>query len=176
MRDYFDGLTAEIHAKAAGIKLLVTDVDGVLTDGGIIYDNAGMEYKRFHVRDGLIVSHLRKNDILVGAITGRNSKVVRDRCDVLHFDFHYHGVRDKAKKLMEILETLEISLEEVAFIGDDIIDLPILTRVGLSACPQDAPPYIQEAVDYVSPLAGGQGAFRQFADCILKAQGSYRIS
>jgi 3-deoxy-D-manno-octulosonate 8-phosphate phosphatase (KDO 8-P phosphatase) len=84
--------------------LLITDVDGVLTDGGIIYDDNGLESKRFNVKDGFIVSHLRKNGILVGAITGRNSKVVENRCEELHFDFHYHGVNDKAKKMEEILD------------------------------------------------------------------------
>ena len=111
MQKYLSGITRETTLKAEKIKLLITDVDGVLTDGGIIYDDNGLEYKRFNVKDGFIVSHLRKSGILVGAITGRNSKVVENRCEELNFDFHYHGVRDKAQKLEEILEVLELLVE-----------------------------------------------------------------
>jgi 3-deoxy-D-manno-octulosonate 8-phosphate phosphatase (KDO 8-P phosphatase) len=171
MQNYLSGMTEEIKIKAKEIRLIITDVDGVLTDGGIIYDDNQLEYKRFNVKDGLIVSHLRRNGIMVGAITGRKSKVVEDRCDELNFDFHYHGIKDKGKKLKEILETLEIELSEVAYLGDDLIDLPILTQVGLSVCPSDAMPYIQDKVDMVSSLNGGQGVFREVGDIVLIAKG-----
>ncbi|WP_373492864.1 KdsC family phosphatase [Aquiflexum sp.] len=174
MNNYLKGITETVTQKAEKIKLLITDVDGVLTDGGIIYNDAGMEYKRFNVKDGLIVAHLRKNGILVGAITGRNSKVVENRCEELHFDFHYHGIKNKFQKLkevLEVLEVLEISLDEVGYIGDDLIDLPILTKVGFSACPADALPYVSEHVDFISSLQGGQGVFREVADLILQSKG-----
>ena len=167
MQNYLSALTEDIKLKAKNIRLVITDVDGVLTDGGIIYDDNKLEYKRFNVKDGLIVHYLRKNGIMVGAITGRNSKVVENRCEELRFDFHYHGIKDKGRKLIEILETLELYPDEVAYIGDDLIDLPILSRVGLSACPADALPYIQSKVDFVSSLNGGQGVFRELADAIL---------
>ena len=160
-----------ILEKAKGIKVLITDIDGVLTDGGIIYDNAGMEFKKYNVKDGLIVQHLKKAGFLVGAITGRASQVVENRCEELRFDFHYHGVKDKLKKLTELMETMELSLEEVAFIGDDLIDLPVLTRVGLSIAPADALPYVCAAVHYVSPLDGGKGVFREAADLLLHSKG-----
>jgi 3-deoxy-D-manno-octulosonate 8-phosphate phosphatase (KDO 8-P phosphatase) len=171
MNNYLSGISEAINQKAEKIKLLITDVDGVLTDGGIIYDDAGVEYKRFNVKDGFIVAQLRKSGIMVGAITGRNSKVVENRCEELHFDFHYHGIKDKYKKLNEVLEVLEINLEEVAYIGDDLIDLPILKKVGFSACPADALPYISGQVDYISSLQGGQGVFREVADLILQSKG-----
>jgi 3-deoxy-D-manno-octulosonate 8-phosphate phosphatase (KDO 8-P phosphatase) len=171
MQKYLSGITRETTLKAEKIKLLITDVDGVLTDGGIIYDDNGLEYKRFNVKDGFIVSHLRKSGILVGAITGRNSKVVENRCEELNFDFHYHGVRDKAQKLEEILEVLDLMVEEVAYIGDDLIDLPLIRKVGFSACPADALPFISAHVDFVSSLNGGQGVFREVSDLILQSKG-----
>jgi 3-deoxy-D-manno-octulosonate 8-phosphate phosphatase (KDO 8-P phosphatase) len=171
MGKYLSGITEEINFKASKIKLVLTDVDGVLTDGGIIYDDNGLEFKRFNVKDGLIVSDLRKNGILVGAITGRNSKVVENRCDELNFDFHYHGVKNKAAKLNEVLEVLEIDIQEVAYIGDDLNDLAVLLKVGFSACPADALPYISDQVDFVSSRIGGQGTFREVADLILQSKG-----
>lgn len=169
--DYFARVPEEVFEKAKAIKVLITDIDGVLTDGGIIYDDAGTEYKKYNVKDGYIVQHLRKAKILVGAITGRASQVVENRCEELKFDFHYHGIKDKGKKLEELLETLEVSLEEVAFIGDDLIDLPILTRVGLSVCPADALPYVKAQGHFVSSFAGGKGVFREVADLLLHAKG-----
>jgi 3-deoxy-D-manno-octulosonate 8-phosphate phosphatase (KDO 8-P phosphatase) len=161
----------EVFEKAKQIKVLITDIDGVLTDGGIIYDNEGMEFKKYNVKDGLIVQHLKKAGFLVGAITGRASQVVENRCEELRFDFHYHGVKDKHKKLTELLETMELTLEEVAYLGDDLIDLPVLTKVGLSIAPADALPYVCAAVDYVSPFVGGDGVFREAADLLLHAKG-----
>ncbi|MCH7409033.1 HAD-IIIA family hydrolase [Belliella sp. DSM 111904] len=171
MENYLSGLTEVIKYKAQKIRLIITDVDGVLTDGGIIYDDNRLEYKKFNVKDGLIVRHLRKNGIMVGAITGRKSKVVEDRCEELKFDFHYHGIKDKGRKLAEILETLELALDEVAYIGDDLIDLPILCKVGLSVSPSDALPYVQQKVDFVSSRKGGYGVFREVGDAVLIAKG-----
>lgn len=168
---YLQHVPMEVLEKAKQIKVLITDVDGVLTDGGILYDNEGMEYKKYNVKDGLIVQHLKKAGFLVGVITGRASQVVENRCEELRFDFHYHGVKDKYKKLTELLETMELTLEEVAYLGDDLIDLPVLTKVGLSIAPVDALPYVCAAVDYVSPLAGGKGVFREAADLLLHAKG-----
>lgn len=171
MENYLKGITTEMLPKAKAIKLLVTDVDGVLTDGGIIYDDNRVESKKFNVKDGLIVQYLRKNKIKVGVITGRDSPVVKNRCDELAFDFHFHGVEEKGLKLEGILQELGIGFEECAFIGDDLWDLPILAKVGFSAAPADALPYIKERVDFVSSLAGGKGAFREVSDLILMSKG-----
>jgi 3-deoxy-D-manno-octulosonate 8-phosphate phosphatase (KDO 8-P phosphatase) len=168
---YFQHVPVEVLEKAKQIKVLITDIDGVLTDGGIIYDNAGMEFKKYNVKDGLIVQHLKRAGFLVGAITGRASQVVENRCEELRFDFHYHGVKDKLKKLTELMETMELDLEEVAYIGDDLIDLPVLTRVGLAIAPADALPYVRAAVAYVSPFDGGKGVFREVGDLLLHAKG-----
>ena len=168
---YFQHVPVEVLEKAKQIKVLITDIDGVLTDGGIIYDNAGMEFKKYNVKDGLIVQQLKRAGFLVGAITGRASQVVENRCEELRFDFHYHGVKDKLKKLTELMETMELDLEEVAYIGDDLIDLPVLTRVGLAIAPADALPYVRAAVAYVSPIDGGKGVFREVGDLLLHAKG-----
>ncbi|MGM0944331.1 MAG: KdsC family phosphatase [Bacteroidota bacterium] len=170
---YFEDISEEVIAKASQIKLLITDVDGVLTDGGIIYDDHRTEYKKYNVKDGLIVKHLRKNRIMVGAITGRSSPVVENRCEELKFDFHYHGIKDKGKKLEELLETLEIELREVAYIGDDLIDIPIMKQVGLSVAPLDALTYVKPMAHYISRFEGGKGVFRETADLILFSQGKF---
>ncbi len=171
MQNYLSGITEDLLLKAQKIRLLITDVDGVLTDGGIIFDDNGLELKKFNVKDGYIIAALRRSGVMVGAITGRTSRVVENRCEELNFDFHYQGVLDKRKKFLEIVETLEIGLDEVAFIGDDLIDLPMLSIVGLSACPVDAMPYICDKVDFVSSLGGGKGCFREFSDLILTSKG-----
>ena len=171
METYLKGVNPEILEKAKKIKLLITDVDGVLTDGGIIYDNDGVESKKFNVKDGMIVQYLKKNQIKVGVISGRNSQVVRNRCIELGFDYHYHGIKDKAIQLQTILEEMDIELAECAFIGDDLWDLPILCQVGLSVAPKDALPYVRERVHFVSSLPGGKGVFREVGDLILMAKG-----
>lgn len=171
---YLSHVPMEVFEKAKLIKVLITDIDGVLTDGGIIYDDLGTEYKKYNVKDGLIVQHLKKAGFLVGAITGRASQVVENRCEELRFDFHYHGIKDKLKKLSEVLETMELALEEVAYIGDDLIDLPVLSRVGLAVTPGDALPYVKSSAHYVSPLSGGKGVFREFADILLHAKGQLK--
>ncbi|HLW20705.1 MAG TPA: HAD-IIIA family hydrolase [Cyclobacteriaceae bacterium] len=171
MKDYMSGATHGILEKAKRIKLLITDVDGVLTDGGIIYDDAGTEYKRFNVKDGQIVQYLRSNGISVGVISGRNSQVVRNRCEELKFDFHFHGIAEKGIQLEKILADMGISYRECAFIGDDIWDLPVLTKVGFSAAPADALPYVKERVNFVTSCLGGRGAFREVGDLILTSKG-----
>ena len=160
-----------IEQKALKIKAIIFDIDGVLTDGGIIYDNSGMEIKRFNVKDGQIISYLKKNGFIVGAITGRNSEVVKYRCKELKLDFHYHGSSNKLIQYERIKKEYNLEDEHIAYIGDDIIDLSILHRCGLSATPQDSRSYIKKHVDIVMPSKGGEGALRDFADYILEKQG-----
>jgi len=160
-----------IKEKAKNIKAIVFDVDGVLTDGGIIYDNSGMEIKRFNVKDGQIISHLKNAGFIVGAITGRDSLVVKNRCEELKLDFHYHGSSNKLIQYEKIKNTYNLKDEEIAYVGDDIIDLSILTRCGLSATPNDARVYLKENVDLVLPSSGGDGVLRDLADYILQEQG-----
>ena len=159
--------------KAKKIKAIIFDVDGVLTDGGIIYDNAGMEYKRFNVKDGQIIKYLRKYNILTGVITGRDSQVVRNRCDELKIDFHFHGVEKKLEVFERVLADYNLKASEVAYVGDDINDLPILSRCGLSATPADGHKAVRAYADFVTETAGGQGVLRELADAVLDSQGIY---
>lgn len=159
--------------KALDIKVIITDVDGVLTDGRIIYDNTGMEYKEFFVRDGQIMRFLKSAGIKVGAITGRKSEVVINRCEELGFDFHYHGAKDKLKVWEEIKEEHNIVDNEIAYLGDDLLDVPLFQHAGLSASPPDAPEYVRKYVDLVLYTKGGKGTFRELADLILAAQGKW---
>lgn len=169
--NYFASVSEDVRERAKKIKLLITDIDGVMTDGGIIYDDRGLEFKKFDVKDGLIVKHLRKSGILVGAITGRESQVVINRCEELKLDFHYHGIKDKGKKLRELIETLELDIETVGYIGDDLIDLPILSQVGFAISPADAVVYVKPFAHYVTQSKGGDGVFREVGDLILHAKG-----
>lgn len=160
-----------IHQKANRIKAVITDIDGVLTDGGIILDDQGMEYKRFQVKDGQIIKYLKKAHILTGAISGRDVPVSKKRCEQMGFDFHFHGVRDKLAKINAWVTQHGLSLEECAYIGDDLIDLELLGKVGLSAAPSDALSYVKDNVDFTTMVKGGEGAFRELADLILIAKG-----
>lgn len=163
--------TDNTQEKAKNIKAILFDVDGVLTDGGIIYDDTGLEYKRYNVKDGQIISHLKRLGFVVGAITGRESAVVKNRCVELKLDFHKHGVKDKLLEYTNFKKEHTFTDEQIAYIGDDIIDLSIMVRCGLSATPSDARAYMKEHVDIVTSSKGGEGVFRDIADYILDAQG-----
>lgn len=162
-----------ILKKARNIKAIIFDVDGVLTDGGIIYDNAGMEFKRFNVKDGQIIKYLKQAGILTGVITGRDSPVVRNRCEELKIDKHYHGVKNKIEVYEKLKSKWSLNDEEIAYIGDDINDLPVLTRCGLSSTPADGHVKVRERVDLVLHSRGGEGALRELADMVLEAKGLY---
>ena len=162
--------TKDTKQKAQDIKAILFDVDGVLTDGGIIYDNTGIEYKRYNVKDGQIISHLKKYGFIVGAITGRESDVVKNRCLELKLDYHKHGVKDKLVEYENFKNQYNLEDTQIAYIGDDIIDLSILVRCGLSATPNDAREYIKDEVDIVTDTKGGEGVLRDIADYILDAQ------
>ncbi|NVK84722.1 MAG: HAD-IIIA family hydrolase [Cytophagia bacterium] len=163
----------QIIQKASQIKAIFFDVDGVLTDGGIIYDNAGMELKRFNVKDGQIIKYLRKSGMLTAVITGRDSQVVRNRCEELKIDKHYHGVKHKLAVYDKLKEKWQLTDEQIAYIGDDINDLPILTKCGLSCTPADGHLKVRERVNLVLSLKGGEGALRELADLVLESQGLY---
>ncbi|WP_338792224.1 HAD hydrolase family protein [Bernardetia sp. MNP-M8] len=169
----FAKMNASLKEKIQKIKIILTDVDGVLTDSKIIYDDNFLEYKNFNVKDGFIIKPLQKLGFKVGVITGRESDVVKKRCQELGFDFHYHGkggINAKLETFEIILKENLVDPENIAYIGDDWIDLPILMRCGLSAAPQDAMKEVTERVDYITQRKGGEGALREFAQLILEGQ------
>lgn len=153
-------------------KLVITDIDGVWTDGGMYYTAEGDMMKKFSVRDGWGVAMLRQHGIETVIMTGENMQIVVQRAMKLRIKEHcYIGVRNKLKLAEQLCAELHLSLQDIAFIGDDINDLPLLRAVGFSAAPADASDYIQKEVDYVTNRKGGQGAFREFVEKILSDSG-----
>ena len=160
---------SELAKKAAKIKLLLTDNDGVLTDTGVYYSIRGEELKRFSIRDGMGVERLRDlAKIPTGIITGEISGTIKKRAEKLQVTELYVGVKEKHKLFGKILKKNKLQPENVAFIGDDMNDYELLKMVGLSAAPADAVESIRNIVDYVCTNKGGNGAFREFAELIIK--------
>src|SRR5262245_34681965 len=160
----------ELRKRAGRIKLLLTDNDGVLTDAGVYYSGTGEELKRFSVRDGMGVERLRTNRIQTAIITGENSESVLRRAEKLQLQHIYLGVRDKYSHLNTILCETGITIKELAYIGDDVLDLEIIREIsvhGLTAAPSDAMREIRDLVHYRCVLPGGHGAFREFGEWIL---------
>lgn len=161
--------------KARQVRALFFDVDGVLTDGKIIYDSEGRELKMFDVKDGLVVSYLKKAGIVLGAITGRESAAVAQRMNELRVDFCHQGVADKADVCLKLMKHYNLKPRQTAYIGDDINDLMVFEEVGFAVCPADAPVYIRDKADLVTFAKGGQGVFREVADLILAAQSKHGL-
>ena len=159
--------------KAARVRLFLTDVDGVLTDGGIIHGSDGVETKRFHVRDGHGIKMLQRCGVTVGIITGRTSEAVAIRARELGIGIVRQGEFDKLRAWRDIIGEQGVRPEETAYVGDDIVDLPLLRAVGFSAAPADAEGYILDAVDYVSSRSGGKGAVREIVEFLLRARGAW---
>lgn len=160
-------------AELAKIKLLLLDVDGVLTDGRITYDNDGGEIKSFDVKDGHGLKLLQRAGIEVGIITGRESKVVARRASELSIELVYQGVKDKLLPFNEILEKRGLSPEEVAYVGDDVVDLPVMRRVGFAATVADAIEDVKPFAALVTKRDGGRGAVREVCDFLLKESGRW---
>ncbi len=157
--------------KLKGIKLLILDVDGVLTDGSIIYDDNGVETKVFSVKDGLGIRLLMEAGINLCIATGRRSNALYNRCKNLGIVHIFDGVRDKAAILDLVLDQVGVSADEVAFIGDDLPDLALMQMVGLSIAVADAHKTVLENADMVTSAKGGAGAVREACEAILKAKG-----
>ena len=159
--------------KARSVKLLILDVDGVMTDGSIVYDDEGRETKFFNVRDGHGIKLFMRAGLRVALITARSSKVVLKRAAELGITPVCQGVLDKLSAFDEILKELSLDASETAYMGDDIIDLPVLKRAGFSVAPSDAAAEVVERVDYITEKNGGRGAVREAVEVILKAQGKW---
>lgn len=155
------------------IRLLLLDVDGVMTDGRIIYDDRGAETKAFDVKDGHGIKLLQRAGIRVGIITGRQSPVVDQRARELGIELVYQGAKDKLVPFLEILQKTGLSAEQVAYMGDDLPDLPVLRRVGFAATVADALEDVKPHVHYVTKRSGGCGAVREICDLLLKKTGRW---
>lgn len=155
------------------IELILSDVDGVLTDGGIVFNNEGIESKRFHIRDGLAIKLWTSAGGRFGLLTGRNSHIVNLRAAELGIAIVRQGVENKLATMKEILAELRLEPAQVCYIGDDLPDLAAMRVAGLAITVPDAAPEIRSAAGYVTKLRGGQGAVREAIEVILKAQGRW---
>ena len=160
-------------ARLEKLKLLLLDVDGVMTDGRIFFDNNGVETKAFDVRDGHGLKLLQRAGLQVGIITGRHSRVVEIRASELGIGILYQGVKDKIRPYEEILDSLGIGDEQAAYVGDDIVDLPVLRRVGFAATVADGSEDVKPFVHYVTEARGGRGAVREICELILRQTGCW---
>lgn len=167
-------MNTQIIDKAKKIKLIATDVDGVLTEGFVFIDeNSHEPFGKFNILDGYAVIMARDIGIKTVVISGRKSLATEARCSKLGMDAFFTGVENKRQKVEELASLFNLNLDEIAYIGDDLIDIGALNIVGFSCAPANAVKDIQSRVDYVSNLQGGNGAFRDVVELILKAQGRY---
>lgn len=162
-----------VFNKAGQIKLVISDVDGVMSDGLIYMGNQGEELKAFNVRDGYGIRCLITNGIEVAIITGRDSKIVDNRARTLGIQHVYQGQSNKIQAYDDLLKKLNLATEQVAYIGDDLIDWPVMELIGLSVAVADAHPLLQQRADYLTRSGGGKGAVRELCDIILMAQNKF---
>lgn len=174
---------SSITRKASRVRLLLFDVDGVLTDGTILVHADGSESKRFHIRDGTAIVWAHRAGLLTGVLSGRPSPATEQRAAQLAMRVIAQASRSKLAAYEQILRDHRLTDDEVAFMGDDVLDLPVLARVGLAAAPADAAPEVRRRVDLVTRAPGGHGAARELVELVLKAQdrwnavvGEYGIS
>lgn len=166
-------LPQKIINKASIIRLVALDVDGVMTDGTLYFNDSGIETKGFNVKDGLGIRSLMLNDIEVAIITARSSETVARRANELKIEHLYQGVKNKRRTLTQLVKQLDIRMAEVAYMGDDLPDLAIFQNAGLAIAPADAHEALLEHADLITKANGGRGAVREVADLLLKAQGRY---
>jgi len=171
MSIYLHGVSDKVRAKAQQVRLLALDVDGVMTDGRLYFDQSGQEMKAFSTRDGMGIKALQRCGIPVALITGRQSPMVSQRAAELGIEMVFQGSDNKLQALDDLLAATELSEAQVCYVGDDWIDLPVLSRVGFSVTVADADPAVRQYVDWVTGEAGGMGAVRALCNLILAAQG-----
>jgi 3-deoxy-D-manno-octulosonate 8-phosphate phosphatase (KDO 8-P phosphatase) len=166
-------ITPALAKQAAQIKLVLFDVDGVLTDGRLFVDNNGEEYKAFNSRDGHGMKMLQRNGVAIGIITGRTSRIVEHRTRELGIQHVRQGCQEKLPAYERLIQELGLQAGQVAFVGDDLVDLPIMLRVGLAVAVQDAHALVKKHAHWVTPNAGGRGAARDLCELIMLAQGTH---
>lgn len=164
---------AQVYARAAAVRLVIFDVDGVLTDGSLFYGDDGKEYKAFSARDGHGIKMLRAAGVESAIITGRTSRVVLHRAKDLNISRVFQGAEDKLQPYQRLLQETGLDPEQTAYMGDDIIDLPILKRCGLAITVPDAPELVRSQAHYVTRAAAGRGAVREACELIMRAQGTW---
>jgi 3-deoxy-D-manno-octulosonate 8-phosphate phosphatase (KDO 8-P phosphatase) len=165
--------TAGMEARARRLRLLLLDVDGVLTDGTIGMTSSGEEWKSFYVRDGSAILWARQSGVAVGLLSGRVSEATTRRAAELKIEIVIQGQTDKLAAFAKVADSEQLEDDEIAFMGDDLLDLPVLMRAGLSAAPADATEAVRHRVHYVTQAAGGRGAVREFIELILRARGQW---
>jgi len=163
----------EILSKATKVRLLICDVDGVLTNGGLFFGDDGQEYKAFHSRDGHGMKMLQDCGIDIAIITGRTSNVVKYRMKNLGIEHLYQGQKDKTQAFNELLEKFNLNTEQVAYVGDDVVDLPVMTKVGLAITVADGHELVKQHSHWCTINGGGKGAVREVCELIMKAQNKY---
>jgi 3-deoxy-D-manno-octulosonate 8-phosphate phosphatase (KDO 8-P phosphatase) len=162
-----------LQSKAAAVRLILFDVDGVLTDGRVVVHSDGTESKSFAIRDGIALVWAQRSKIKVGLLSARYSPTTPHRAAQLGITLIYQGVPKKIEAYERILEAERLSDQDVAYMADDIVDLAVLGRAGFSCAPADAVPEVRSRVDWVSRCNGGDGAVRELVELILRAQGSW---
>jgi 3-deoxy-D-manno-octulosonate 8-phosphate phosphatase (KDO 8-P phosphatase) len=172
LRPAFD-IPAGVIERAARVQLVLFDVDGVLTDARLILGDDGQEYKAFNSQDGHGLKMMQRNGVAAGIITGRTSRVVEHRVRDLDIRHVYQGCKDKHPVYRKLLADLGLTPEQTAFVGDDVVDLPIMLEAGLAICPADAHPLVRGQAHWVTPSGGGQGAAREVCEMMLHAHGRY---
>lgn len=171
MSVFLQNVSADVLQKAREIRLLALDVDGVMTDGRLYFDQAGQETKAFSTRDGMGIKALQRCGIAVALITGRQSAMVDQRAGELGIELVFQGSDNKLAALQAVLQATGLEAQQIAYMGDDWVDLPVLGRVGFSASVADADPLVRQSVDWVTAEAGGRGAVRAVCNLLLAAQG-----
>jgi len=161
----------DIFEKAKKIELVVFDVDGVMTDGGLFFGDDGQEYKAFNSKDGHGLRMLHESNIKAAVITGRTSKVVEHRMKNVGIDLIYQGYRDKNPAFEELKKQVGLATSQIAFVGDDVVDLPVMGQVGLAIAVQDAHPFVKQHAHWITPRDGGRGAVRDVCELLLEARG-----
>ena len=165
--------TSTFPEKLKKIQLLLLDVDGVLTDGSIIYSDEGRETKVFNVKDGFGLKLIMSAGIKVGLVTGRTSNALQRRCRELGIKYIYDGVQQKARLLDKIVAETGVGADNTAYIGDDLPDLPLMRRIGLAIAVADAHEMVRDYADWITAAPGGRGAVREVCDALLKARGDW---
>ncbi|MDH5257479.1 MAG: 3-deoxy-manno-octulosonate-8-phosphatase KdsC [Gammaproteobacteria bacterium] len=162
----------DVTEKAKNIKLVIFDVDGVLTDGSLFVTHNGEEIKAFNSRDGHGMKMLQSTGVIVAIITGRTSNIVTHRMNELGIEHVYQGVANKYPAFVKLLEKLAITPQETAYVGDDVVDLPVMSHVGLAVAVQDAHEFVKKHAHWQTPACGGKGAARDVCELIMDAQGN----